>query len=147
MRSEQDVVRKRRVLMAAVQTTMTTVRAWDGRRTTTDVPSADSKAPLARFSIIEPVDVFEAESKPVLKFMTKRNASAQWVPGALDTGAKANRTPVWPFLGAGHQAFPNRTGHFWRIPFAAQLIKRRGSRSGRFGSSHITLRLTAIPFA
>jgi YCII-related domain/SnoaL-like domain len=45
--------------MAAVQTTVTTVRAWDGKPTTTDGAFADSKAPLAGFSIIEAADLDE----------------------------------------------------------------------------------------
>jgi hypothetical protein len=45
--------------MAAVQTTTTTVRAWDGKPISTDGTFADSKAPLAGFSIIEAADLDE----------------------------------------------------------------------------------------
>jgi hypothetical protein len=45
--------------MAAVQTTTTTVRAWDGKPIATDGAFADSKAPLAGFSIIEAADLDE----------------------------------------------------------------------------------------
>ena len=45
--------------MAAVQTTTTTVRAWDGKPITTDGAFADSKVPLAGFSIIEAADLDE----------------------------------------------------------------------------------------
>jgi hypothetical protein len=59
MLAQDEVVRKRGCLMAAVQTTVTTVRAWDGTPTTTMAPFADSKAPLAGFSIIEAADLDE----------------------------------------------------------------------------------------
>ena len=59
MLAQDEVVRKRGALMAAVQTTTTTVRAWDGDPITTDGAFADSKAPLAGFSIIEAADLDE----------------------------------------------------------------------------------------
>jgi hypothetical protein len=59
MLSQDEVVRKRGALMAAVQTTTTTVRAWDGKPITTDGAFADSKVPLAGFSIIEAADLDE----------------------------------------------------------------------------------------
>jgi hypothetical protein len=45
--------------MAEVETTVTTVRAWDGTPNVTRGPFADSKAPLAGFSVIEAADVNE----------------------------------------------------------------------------------------
>jgi hypothetical protein len=57
--AQDEVLRQRGALMAAVQTTVTTVRAWDGKPTTTDGVFADSKAPLAGFSIIEAADLNE----------------------------------------------------------------------------------------
>ena len=57
--AQDEVVRKRGALMAAVQTETTTVRAWDGRPITTDSGFADSKVPLAGFSIIEAADLNE----------------------------------------------------------------------------------------
>jgi hypothetical protein len=59
MLAQDEVVRKRGALMAAVQTTVTTVRAWDGKPTTTNGAFADSNAPLAGFSIIEAADLDE----------------------------------------------------------------------------------------
>ena len=59
MLAQDEVVRKRGAVMAAVQTTVTTVRAWDGTPTTTNRAFADSKAPLAGFSIIEAADLDE----------------------------------------------------------------------------------------
>ena len=59
MLAQDEVVRKRGALMAAVQTTTTTVRAWDGKPITTDGAFADSKVPLAGFSIIEAADLDE----------------------------------------------------------------------------------------
>jgi hypothetical protein len=59
MLAQDEVVRKRGSLMAAVQTTVTTVRAWDGKPTITDGGFADLKAPLAGFSIIEAADLDE----------------------------------------------------------------------------------------
>jgi hypothetical protein len=53
MLAQDEVLRERGVLVAAVQTTVTTVRAWDGKPTTTDGAFADSKASLAGFSIID----------------------------------------------------------------------------------------------
>jgi len=57
MLSQDEVLRNRGGLVAAVQTAVTTVRAWDGKPTTTDGTFADSKAPLAGFSIIEADDL------------------------------------------------------------------------------------------
>jgi hypothetical protein len=57
--AQDEVLRKHGVLMAAVQTTVTTVRAWDGNPTITAQPIASSKVPLAGFSIIEAADVDE----------------------------------------------------------------------------------------
>src|SRR5450432_129414 len=59
MLAQDEVVRKRGALMAAVQTKPTTVRAWDGKPATTDGGFADSKVPLAGFSIIEAADLDE----------------------------------------------------------------------------------------
>jgi hypothetical protein len=57
--AQDEALRKRGVLMAAVQTTVTTVQAWDGKPAATDGAFAESKAPLAGFSIIEADDVEE----------------------------------------------------------------------------------------
>ena len=59
MLAQDELVRKRGALMAAVRTATTTVRAWDGKPTTTEGAFADSKAPLAGFSIIEAADLDE----------------------------------------------------------------------------------------
>jgi hypothetical protein len=66
-RSEQDallaqdeVLRQRGDLVAAVQPTATVVRAWDGTPTTTQGPFAASRVPLAGFGIIEAADLDEA---------------------------------------------------------------------------------------
>jgi hypothetical protein len=65
-RSEQDallaqdeVLRKRGDLVAAVQPRATTVRAWDGTPAITDDAFADSPVPLAGFCIIEAADLTE----------------------------------------------------------------------------------------
>ena len=52
MLAQDEVPRQRGDLLAAVQTTVTTVRAWDGTPTSTDDALADSRAPLAGFCII-----------------------------------------------------------------------------------------------
>jgi hypothetical protein len=57
--AQDEVIRKRGALMAAVQTTVTTVRAWDGNPTTSDRPQGNSGVPLAGFSIIEAADLDE----------------------------------------------------------------------------------------
>jgi ketosteroid isomerase-like protein len=66
LKSEQDallaqdeVLRERGALMAAVKTTVTTVRAWDGTPKVTDGAFADPGIPLAGFSVIEAGDVNE----------------------------------------------------------------------------------------
>jgi hypothetical protein len=65
-KSEQDallaqdaIIRNRGALMAAVETVVTTVRAWDGKPTVTNGALGDSNVPLAGFSIIEAADVNE----------------------------------------------------------------------------------------
>jgi hypothetical protein len=45
--------------VAAVEQSATTVRAWDGKPTTTNGPVADLKLPLAGFGIIEATDLNE----------------------------------------------------------------------------------------
>lgn len=58
--AQDEVLRKRGDLVAAVQPTATTVRAWDGAPATTDGAFADSRLPLAGFCIIEAADLNEA---------------------------------------------------------------------------------------
>jgi hypothetical protein len=57
--AQDEMVRIRGALMAAVQTTVTTVRAWDGQPTTRQEAFAHSRVPLAGFSIIEAADLNE----------------------------------------------------------------------------------------
>lgn len=57
--AQDETLRKRGVLMAAVQTAITTVRAWEGEPIVTTGPFADSQVPLAGFSIIEAADLNE----------------------------------------------------------------------------------------
>lgn len=51
--AQDEVIRRRGALMAAVETNVTTVHAWDGTPSTTRGAFAESRAPLAGFSIIE----------------------------------------------------------------------------------------------
>ncbi len=57
--AQDEVLRKRGVLMGAVQPKATTVRAWDGTPDTTNGAFAAAPVPLAGFSIIEASDVNE----------------------------------------------------------------------------------------
>ena len=57
--AQDEVLRQRGDIVAAVATTATTVRAWDGTPTTTSETFAHTKAPLAGFSIIEAPDLEE----------------------------------------------------------------------------------------
>ncbi|HWF08020.1 MAG TPA: YciI family protein [Bryobacteraceae bacterium] len=57
--AQDELLRKRGVLMGAVQTSVTTVRAWDGTPGTTAGAFANSPVPLAGFSIIEARDLDE----------------------------------------------------------------------------------------
>jgi hypothetical protein len=56
---QDEVLRKRGDLVAAVQPEVTTVRAWDGTPAITKGVFADSRVPLAGFCIIEAADVNE----------------------------------------------------------------------------------------
>lgn len=58
--AQDQVLRDRGALMAAVETSVTTVTAWDGTPTTSNSSFAKSDIPLAGFSIIEAVDIEEA---------------------------------------------------------------------------------------
>jgi hypothetical protein len=60
--AQDEVLRKRGATMAAVQTSVTTVTAWDGTPQTTPTSFAQSSVPLAGFSIIEAADMNEAVS-------------------------------------------------------------------------------------
>ena len=55
-----EALRKRGALVAAVATTVTTVRAWDGRPAVSDGSANHLAQPLAGFSIIEAADLDEA---------------------------------------------------------------------------------------
>jgi len=57
--AQDDVLRGRGDLVAAVGLKTTTVRAWDGAPMTTAEPFADPKQPLAGFSIIEAANLDE----------------------------------------------------------------------------------------
>ena len=57
--AQDEALRKRGALMGAVQTTVTTVRAWDGNPTTAAQAIAATNVPLAGFSVIEAADVDE----------------------------------------------------------------------------------------
>jgi hypothetical protein len=58
--AQDKVLRDRGALMAAVETGVTTVTAWDGNPTASKGSFAKSSAPLAGFSIIEAADIDEA---------------------------------------------------------------------------------------
>jgi len=58
--AQDEVLRKRGDVVAAVQVAVTTVRAWDGTPTTTDSAFAASSAPLAGFGIIDATNLDEA---------------------------------------------------------------------------------------
>jgi hypothetical protein len=58
--AQDEVLRKRGDLVAAVEPTATTVTAWDGTPTTTDRAFASARVPLAGFGIIEAADLSEA---------------------------------------------------------------------------------------
>ncbi len=57
--AQDDVLRTRGDLVAAVRTEVTTVRAWDGTPTTTAGTFASSTVPLAGFGIIEAASLEE----------------------------------------------------------------------------------------
>ena len=57
--AQDEVLGKRGALIGAVQTHVTSVRAWDGTPTTSDGALASCSAPLAGFSIIEAANVDE----------------------------------------------------------------------------------------
>jgi len=57
--AQDEIVRKRGALMAAVETNITTVRAWDGIPAITRAGAAEERLPLAGFSVIEAADVEE----------------------------------------------------------------------------------------
>ena len=57
--AQDEALRKRGVLMASVQTTVTTVRAWEGKPAASDGAFANSQVPLAGFSTIEAADLNE----------------------------------------------------------------------------------------
>lgn len=57
--AQDEVIRKRGALMAAVGSTVTTVRAWEGRAVVVEGSTAHLDAPLAGFSVIEAADINE----------------------------------------------------------------------------------------
>lgn len=58
--AQDEVLRQRGSLVAAVEPAVTTVRAWDGKPVTKDLPVAALPVPLAGFGIIEADDIDQA---------------------------------------------------------------------------------------
>lgn len=58
--AEDEKLRQRGALMAAVHAEVTTVRAWDGVPSTSPDPVGGSSVPLAGFSLIEAANMEEA---------------------------------------------------------------------------------------
>ena len=58
--AQDEYLRKRGALVAAVDPAATTVKAWDGTASTTNGPFAQSTVPLAGFGVIEAADLEEA---------------------------------------------------------------------------------------
>jgi hypothetical protein len=58
--AQDEVLRARGSLVAAVEQGVTTVRAWDGTPSLSDLPFAPLPAPLAGFGVIEAADLDEA---------------------------------------------------------------------------------------
>ena len=58
--AQDEVLRQRGALMAAVEPTVHTVRAWDGTPNVTPEAFASSAVPLAGFSVIEAESIEEA---------------------------------------------------------------------------------------
>jgi hypothetical protein len=57
--AQDAVIRQRGNMMAAVQTTVTCVKNWDGKLEVDEGPSAQRQLPLAGFSVIEAENVQE----------------------------------------------------------------------------------------
>lgn len=57
--AQDTILRKRGALMAAVEQTVTTVRAWNGKPTVTNDGVSELPAPLAGFSVIEAANIDE----------------------------------------------------------------------------------------
>jgi hypothetical protein len=57
--AQDDVIREQGALMAAVEPTATTVRAWAGKAVAVEGSFARLDAPLAGFSVIEAADLDE----------------------------------------------------------------------------------------
>jgi hypothetical protein len=58
--AQDQVLRDRGAFMSAVETSVTTVTAWDGSPSTTNTSFAKASLPLAGFSIIDAADINEA---------------------------------------------------------------------------------------
>jgi hypothetical protein len=58
--AQDQVLRDRGAFMSAVETSVTTVTAWDGTPSTTNISFAKANVPLAGFSIIDATDIDEA---------------------------------------------------------------------------------------
>ena len=58
--AQDEVLRKRGDLVAALKPAAATVRAWNGTPVTTDSAFAEARLPLAGFGIIEAADLNEA---------------------------------------------------------------------------------------
>ncbi|HKP74298.1 MAG TPA: YciI family protein [Longimicrobiaceae bacterium] len=58
--AQDEVLRRRGALVAAVEQAPVTVRAWDGTPDVTRGPFAETRVPLAGFGVIEAADLDEA---------------------------------------------------------------------------------------
>jgi hypothetical protein len=122
---QDEALRQRGDLVAAVDNSATTVRAWDGVPTTTDGGFAESKVPLAGFSIIEAPDLERAielvadtpcarakgaiEVRPIDQI----NDQGTYAAGVLAREPRANTEPE-PVLGEAHRKLDRFMGS-WTV--------------------------------
>ena len=123
--AQDEVLRQRGDVVAAVATTATTVRAWDGIPTTTSETFAHTKAPLAGFSIIEAPDLEEAvrlvadtpcaraKGAVELRPIDQINDRGQHPADLLDPAGQAKPEPT-PAVGAEHRRLDPFVGT-WRV--------------------------------
>jgi hypothetical protein len=90
--AQDEVMRQRGDLVAAVEPTVTTVRSWDGPPKTESRSFADLPAPLAGFGVIEAESLEEA----ILLVARTPCAKAKGAVELRPIGMAGNLPYIWP---------------------------------------------------
>ena len=133
--AQDEVLRERGALMAAVETKVTTVCAWDGTPKVTVGAFANSGIPLAGFSVIEAADVNEVinlvaqtpcarakgaiEVRPILAI---NDAEREWAVMPNETGKLTDENQIRAIIEERVQAVSEKDGNALLSDYAPDIL-------------------------